>query len=98
MWGKRWSLLDLNFRGGAMMRSNPSEKWKPPITESRRRQVQRSGPAAILSKFRKDGNLESKLGNYWLLWFCSIFFFNNIYVFEKHEACVSVLVGQVYYK
>lgn len=46
------------------MRSNPSEKWKPPITESRRRQVQRSGPAAILSKFRKDGNLESKLGNY----------------------------------
>lgn len=50
-----------------MMRSNPFEKWNPPITESRRRQVQRSGPVAILSKFRKDVNLESKLGNYFML-------------------------------
>ena len=57
-------LLNLTFRDGAMMRSNPLKKWNPPITESRRRQGQRSAPVAILSKFRKD---ERKLSNYFIL-------------------------------
>ncbi|XP_071125870.1 PDZ domain-containing protein 8-like [Mytilus edulis] len=47
-------------KDGAMMRSNPKDKWKAPIPESRKRQGHKSGAVGILSKFRKDPNVENK--------------------------------------